>query len=184
MKNLRARALRARREMSDENRRRASKTICNVVTGSREFRAAKLIACYLPMPDEVDTRIIIERAWRAKKRIFAPITRKTGEMFFREIRPETPLSSNRMGLWEPVSGVIISPRALQLVITPTVAYDNSNHRIGMGGGYFDRCFSFLRHRHHWRKPKLLGVAFRCQKVEEISPNIWDIRLYRTVDEST
>jgi 5-formyltetrahydrofolate cyclo-ligase len=169
--------------MSAENRASASRKICKTVTCSREFRAAKLIACYLSMPDEVDTRIIIERAWCANKRIFAPITRKTGEMFFREIRAETPLSSNKMGLWEPVSGEIISPRALQLVITPTVAFDNSNHRIGMGGGYYDRCFSFLRNRNRWIKPKLLGIAFRCQKVEKISPNIWDIRLYRTIDES-
>lgn len=182
MKNIRTAALSARRKMSVDERARASEKICNKVTRSREFRAAALIACYLPMPDEVDTKIIVRRAWRAKKRIFAPISRKTGEMFFREIRPETPLISNRMGLWEPVAGDIISPRELQLVITPTVAFDKMNHRIGMGGGYYDRCFSFLRHRIHWQKPKLIGIAFRCQKVEKISPNIWDLRLYRVVDE--
>ena len=183
MNKLRTKALTARPELSTENRARASETICKKIISSREFRVSTLIACYLPMPDEVDTRIIIERAWRANKRIFLPIARKNGEMFFRETRPETPLLSNRMGLWEPVSGDTISPRALQLVITPTVAFDNFHHRIGMGGGYYDRCFSFLRHRDRWLKPKLLGVAFRCQKVEKISPNIWDIRLYRTVDES-
>ncbi|MDH5621168.1 MAG: 5-formyltetrahydrofolate cyclo-ligase [Gammaproteobacteria bacterium] len=184
MKEIRTAALSARREMSVENRARASEKICNKVTSSREFRTATLIACYLSTPDEVDTRIIVQRAWRAKKRIFTPISRKSGEMFFREIRPGTPLISNRMGLWEPVTGDFISPRALQLVITPTVAFDKLNHRIGMGGGYYDQCFSFLRHRTHWQKPKLLGIAFRCQKVEKISPNIWDLRLYRVVDESS
>ncbi len=184
MQKLRTEALSARRELSAEDRARASKKICNSVTSSREFRSSTLIACYLSMPDEVDTRIIIERGWRAKKRIFVPITRKTGEMFFREILPATPLLSNRMGILEPVSGDTIAPRALQLVVTPTVAFDNLNHRIGMGGGYYDRCFSFLRHRNQWLKPKLLGIAFRCQKVERISPNTWDIRLYRTIDEAT
>ena len=184
MKNIRTAALGARRGMSAEERVIASKKICDKVTHSREFRAATLIACYLAMPDEVDTRIIIQRAWRAKKRIFTPISRKSGEMFFREIHPETPLICNRMGLWEPLAGEFVSPRELQLVITPTVAYDNMNHRIGMGGGYYDRCFSFLRHRNHWQKPKLLGIAFRCQKVEKISPNIWDLRLYRVLDEAS
>jgi 5-formyltetrahydrofolate cyclo-ligase len=183
MNQLRAKALRARRAMTNEKRIVASKIICDNVTQSRDFFASSLLACYLPMNDEVDTRLIIERGWRANKRVFVPITRNRGEMLFREIRPNTTLRRNQMGIWEPESGDFISPRALQFVITPTVAFDKSNHRIGMGGGYYDRCFSYLRLRTYWLKPKLTGVAFNCQKVEEISPNSWDVRLYRIVDES-
>ena len=182
MNKLRSKSLRARREMNVVDRAVASQIICNKVTRSREFSAAEFIACYLPMRDEVDTHLVIERGWRANKRIFVPITRNNGEMFFREIRPDTPLVRNSMSIWEPDLGEVISPRELQLVITPTVAFDSENHRIGMGGGYYDRCFSFLRHRKLWFKPKLIGVAFNCQKVEKISPNTWDIRLYRTLSE--
>ena len=182
MHELRKLALRARREMTTEKRAVASQKICKKVTSSRDFLSASLVACYLPMHDEVDTRNIIERAWRANKRIFVPITRNTGEMFFREIRPNTTLIRNSMNIWEPDSGDYISPRELQLVVTPTVAFDCEKHRIGMGGGYYDRCFSHLRYRKHWLKPKLLGVAFNCQKVEEISPNLWDIRLCEILHE--
>jgi 5-formyltetrahydrofolate cyclo-ligase len=178
MHEFRTKALVARRGMSAEKRARASEIICKNVTSSREFLSASLIACYLPMHDEVDTRLIIERAWRANKRIFLPITRNNGEMFFREIRPDTTLQRNQMTIWEPQSGDFISPRELQLVITPTVAFDKCRHRIGMGGGYYDRCFSFLLHRKYWIKPKLAGVAFMCQEIEEITPNTWDVRLYR------
>ena len=183
MNEIRTTALRARRELSVDERVFASKVICNKVIRSRDFFASSLLACYLPMKDEVDTRLVIERGWRANKRIFVPITRNNGEMLFREIRPNTTLRRNEMGIWEPESGEFISPRALQFVVTPTVAFDKSNHRIGMGGGYYDRCFSHLRHRKYWISPKLTGVAFKCQQVEEISPNSWDVRLYRVVDES-
>lgn len=183
MHEFRKKALRARREMSAEDRARASEIICENVTSSREFLSASLIACYLPMHDEVDTRSIIERAWRANKRIFVPITRNNGEMLFREIRPDTTLQRNKMMIWEPQSGDFISPRNLQLVVTPTVAFDKYLRRIGMGGGYYDRCFSFLQHRKHWIKPKLAGVAFKCQEIEEITPNTWDIRLYRMFSEA-
>ena len=183
MNKIRTKALCARREMTFDNRVVASKIICNKVIRSRDFYASKLLACYLPMNDEVDTRLIIERGWRANKRIFVPISRNNGEMLFREIRPNTTLRRNEMGIWEPESGEVISPRALQFVVTPTVAFDKSNHRVGMGGGYYDRCFSHLRLRNHWLKPKLIGVAFKCQEVEQISPNSWDVRLYRIVDES-
>ncbi len=184
MNELRSKALQARRRMSVENRATASRIICEKVIHSRFFRSASLLACYLPTPDEVDTRLIIERAWRANKRIFVPITRNNGEMSFREIRPDTLVLRNRMSIWEPDSGEFVSPRALQLVVTPTVAFDSSKHRIGMGGGYYDRYFSFLRHRKNWLQPKLLGVAFACQKVEKIWPNTWDIRLYRVFSETS
>ena len=183
MSKLRSKALRARREMNADDRAIASQIICDGVTRTRDFLSAQFIACYLPMHDEVDTRIIIERGWRANKRIFVPITRNNGEMFFREIRPDTTLVRNSMSIWEPVSGDEISPRALQLVVTPTVAFDGEKHRIGMGGGYYDQCFSFLRNRKTWFKPKLVGVAFKCQKVEKISPNIWDVRLYHLFSEA-
>ena len=182
MHEFRKQALHARREMSAEDRARASEIICENVIRSREFMSASLIACYLPMYDEVDTRLIIERAWRANKRIFVPISRNNGEMLFREIRPDTTLQRNQMTIWEPQSGDFISPRNLQLVVTPTVAFDKYLHRVGMGGGYYDRCFSFLQHRKHWIKPKLAGVAFKCQEIEEITPNTWDIRLYRMFSE--
>ena len=184
MNKIRTTALRARREMSVEDRVEASKIICDRVTRSRAFMSARLIACYMPMNDEVDTRLIIERGWRANKRVFVPIIHNNRKMFFREIRPDTTLHRNRMAIWEPETGPFISPRQLQMVVTPTVSYDEHNNRIGMGGGYYDRCFSFLRHRRYWTKPKLFGVAFDCQKVEKISPNTWDVRLYQTFSETS
>ena len=166
--------------MSVEERARASTAICNQVNTSREFYASSIVGCYLPMYDEVDTREIIETAWRANKRVFVPVLRKQRQMVFCEIREDTELTQNNFGVWEPTRGFLMPPRNLDVVITPTVVFDKEAHRIGMGGGYFDRAFAFLRHRNHWIRPKLIGVAFDCQKVEKITPKPWDIRLYRVV----
>jgi len=54
----------------------------------------------------------------------------------------------------------------------------------MGGGYYDRCSSFLQHRRNLLHPKLIAVAFACQEVEKITPNPWDIRLYQVITENT
>ncbi|MBT8088734.1 MAG: 5-formyltetrahydrofolate cyclo-ligase [Gammaproteobacteria bacterium] len=183
MKDLRATALRARRELDPDVREQASAIICQRVIRSREFVSSHFIACFLPMKDEVDTRDIIERAWRANKRIFVPVLRAGRKMLFRELCPDSPLEQDFFGIWEPTTGDFISPRNLDMVVTPTVAFDDENNRIGMGSGYFDRCFSFLRHRKHWFRPKLVGVAFACQKVEKIAPNAWDIPLYRVISDA-
>ncbi len=156
----------------------------DTVIRSSWFRRSKFVACYLPMPEEVDTWTLIDRAWRMKKRIFAPIIKKNFVMQFCELTAESKLVFNQFGLREPQDGEIIAPRALDLVITPVVAFDDDCNRLGMGGGYFDRTFSFLRHRQYLFHPKLIGLAFSCQRVEKIAPNPWDIRVFRVIDETT
>ena len=180
--SLRQQALHARRAMSDATRKGASKIICQRVCELPEYFSSKTVGCFLPMHDEVDTREIIERAWRANKRIFVPVLRGDAQMVFCEIEPDSELEQNRFGVWEPVRGLLLDSKILDIVITPTVAFDNDHNRIGMGSGYYDRCFAHLRNRKKWIRPKLIGVAFHCQKVEKITPNPWDIPLYTVVSE--
>ena len=179
---LRTGALKMRRALSDSEREHASDVICKRVCELPEFYSSKTVGCYLPMHDEVDTREVIERAWCANKRTFVPVLRGPAQMVFCEITPQTELEQNNFGVWEPTRGFLIDPRTLDVVVTPTVAFDSNCNRIGMGSAYYDRCFSHLRHRKNWLRPKLVGVAFECQKVEEIAPNPWDIRLYRVITE--
>ncbi len=181
---LRKKSLAARAALGTLEREKASKIIVDIVARSSWFRSGKFVACYLPMQEEVDTWLLIERAWRMKKRIFAPVIEKKLVMRFCELTPKSRLVANRYGLFEPQGGNIIAPRALDLVIAPVVAFDTDGNRVGMGGGYFDRTFSFLRNRQHLFHPKLIGVAFACQQVEKIAPNPWDIRVFRVIDETT
>lgn len=180
---IRTAAKRARRSIRDDARTAASAEIASHIMNSREFLASRTLACYLHDWDEVDTRAIIERAWCAKKRVFAPVIDRHGGMRFHALYPETRLEQNQFGLWEPIATSAISPRELDVVITPVVAFDDDLNRIGMGGGHFDRCFAFLRNRKRWLRPKLIGVAFDCQRVEKITPNPWDVRLYRIISEA-
>jgi 5-formyltetrahydrofolate cyclo-ligase len=180
---LRREARAARAELSADEREKASNKIADTVIRSSWFRRSKFVACYLSTQEEVDTWLLIDRAWRMKKRVFAPIIKKNFVMEFCELTAESELVFNQYGLPEPQDGEIIAPRALDIVITPVVAFDADGNRIGMGGGYFDRAFSFLANRHFLFHPKLIGLAFSCQRVEKITPNPWDIRVFRVIDES-
>jgi 5-formyltetrahydrofolate cyclo-ligase len=134
------------------------------------------------MHDEVDTSMIFDRAWRAGKIVFAPAVVDDRHMRFVRVERNTKLKKSGLGLWEPQNGAEISPTDLDVVVSPVVAFDSFGHRIGMGGGYYDRAFSFQKHRRRWLRTKLIGLAFDCQKVEKILPNPWDIRLYRVFSE--
>jgi 5-formyltetrahydrofolate cyclo-ligase len=61
-----------------------------------------------------------------------------------------------------------------------VAFDDHGVRLGVGRGYYDRTFKFLRHRSLWRRPKLLGVAYELQHVGLLTPSSWDVPLWGVV----
>ncbi len=176
-------ARKRRRALDDAERDALSLKIQRRLLGSAEFFNCSTIACYIAMRDEVDTSMIFDRAWRAGKSIYAPVTGRRRQLSFVAVERKTRLVRSAFGLWEPISGERISPRKLDLVVTPLVAFDAAGHRIGMGSGYYDTTFSHLGHRRHWLRTKLVGLAFNCQKIEKIAPNPWDIRLYRVITES-
>ena len=181
---LRSKSRQARANLTDAARHKAEAHICDAITRAGYFRRSRNVGCYLPSDREVDTWLIIARAFSMGKQVYAPVLRKNGSMGFRELNANSSLLPNQFGLLEPQEGVFIDRHRLDIVITPLVAFDASGNRIGMGGGYFDRCFAFLKTRKIWLRPKLIGVAFGCQRVKEITPNPWDIGLFRVVTEAS
>jgi 5-formyltetrahydrofolate cyclo-ligase len=104
-------------------------------------------------------------------------------MTFAELDHRGRLGTNFFGILEPDRARPIDPRRLDLVLTPLVAFDDRGVRIGVGRGYYDRCFRFLHTRAAWHRPKLLGVAYELQHVRAIPPEPWDVPLWGAVTES-
>jgi 5-formyltetrahydrofolate cyclo-ligase len=179
---LRRQAKLARASMSVNDRDAASMQICETLARQSCFQRASSIAIYLATPDEVSCWPLIERAWRMKKRIFAPIVKKNAKLQFCELRPNSTLRRNRYNIQEPAEGERIISQRLDMVVTPLLAFDRNRNRLGMGGGYYDRTFSFLKTRNSFTKPKLVGIAFNCQRSEEIPASPWDIPLFQVVTE--
>ena len=70
---------------------------------------------------------------------------------------------------------MLAPEELDLVLVPLVVFDSERNRIGMGGGFYDRSFSFRKNPES-TTPVLIGVAHELQKVDQIIPQAWDVRL--------
>jgi len=180
----RRKALAARRALDAGERLVMSSRIARRFLRTAYFFRSAAIGCYLPMDDEVDATDVFDRAWRAGKRVFVPVMRAHRRLDFIEIRRDTRLVRNSFGIWEPGDGRAIRARDLDVCIVPTVAFDASGNRIGMGGGYYDRAFEFLNRPQRWRRPRLVGFAFECQRVESIQTNHWDVALDVVITERT
>jgi 5-formyltetrahydrofolate cyclo-ligase len=83
---------------------------------------------------------------------------------------------------EGLAQVVRSGHWLDLVLVPLVGFDARGNRLGMGGGFYDRHFAFLRNRRAWRRPLLIGIAFDVQRVPRLSDAAHDVPLWGIVTE--
>ena len=137
---------------------------------------------YFGVDGEVDLSPVVEHACSSGKSIFAPVLARDGLRFV-EIETDGVLRCNRFGIPEPGPGRRIDPRGLDVVLAPLVAFDTCGNRLGMGKGYYDRSFGFLRLRTRWRKPKLVGVGFAFQRVDRLAPQHWDVPLWGAITDA-
>ena len=145
-------------------------------------------ACYLAAQGEIQTHNLIDYLWTHHKVCYLPILHwsKQNKLQFMPFDDETTLIYNRYGILEPLqqANLIPSPWSIDVLFIPLVAFDIDGHRVGMGGGYYDRTLSFLLRRRRWTKPKLIGLAYEFQKVDSIPKQAWDIPLDIVITETT
>jgi 5-formyltetrahydrofolate cyclo-ligase len=179
---LRQRVRAERRALSAGVRAAADRSIVGHIRRLAAYRSARRIAIFLAFDGEPSLAALLESAARSGKQLYAPVITRA-RMRFAELELGGPLGTNFFGIEEPRLGAGVDPRRLDLVLTPLVAFDDRGVRIGVGRGYYDRCFRFLRARAGWQKPKLLAVAYELQHVPSIEENAWDVPLWGAVTEA-
>jgi 5,10-methenyltetrahydrofolate synthetase len=129
----------------------------------------KRIAFCWPIHNEPDVRVAVE-AWRAAGAILAlPVSvAPQTPLLFRAWTPATPLSADAFGIPAPREGALVQP---DVFVIPMNAFDAAGHRLGYGGGFFDRTLAALQ-----VAPLTLGVGFELGRVERIPSQTHDYPL--------
>jgi 5-formyltetrahydrofolate cyclo-ligase len=145
------------------------------------FTQSQHIACYLSAADEFDSAPIIEAIWQAKKICYLPVLATDDKsLLFVKYEYGDALHRNHYSILQPAKiNADIDPRLLDLTIVPLVAFDLLGHRLGMGGGYYDRSFAFLKNA---SQPKMLGLAYAAQQIERLPSEPWDVVLDGVITE--
>ncbi len=118
-----------------------SRRACQALIGLEEFRSAKTVMIYLSIPHEVDTSTLALTAWQNGKTIVVPKVlwgkRRMIPVVCRSLS-DRDLSPGRFGIREPLKVEPWPLEEIQLVVTPALAFDRRGHRLGRGGGFYDR----------------------------------------------
>jgi 5-formyltetrahydrofolate cyclo-ligase len=119
---------------------------------------------------EIPTEGIIQRSLEQGRRVLLPVL-ESGEMEAAEVEAGDPLSPSAYGPKEPSNRVAVDPAKVDLVVAPGLGFDRQGHRLGFGGGHYDRYLSRLP-----AGTPRVGIAFHQQLVDELPHEPGDERL--------
>lgn len=181
-RELRKSRISAREGLTEEERIAKSSEICKNITMLPEYAVAETIFIYKWTRGEVKLDALEEAAARDGKRLVYPLCISRTEMIAVEpgAGEDAWKDSGSFGIREPdpEKGRICDSSEIDLVICPCSSFDEEGHRLGMGGGYYDRylpdCVNAAR----------IAAAFEVQKADSVPADEHDCIVDAVVTEKS
>ncbi|TET52955.1 MAG: 5-formyltetrahydrofolate cyclo-ligase [Actinobacteria bacterium] len=131
------------------------------------YQQAYTVLYYVSFKSEVDTHKLIKEALKENKVVAAPLVNKKS-LLVKQISSFRQLKPGAMGILEPdKKRSSVKLKDLNVIIVPGVAFDKEHHRLGYGGGYYDRLLS--------KKEDFISIslAFEEQIIDKLPYNKYD-----------
>jgi len=131
-----------------------------------------LVGSYLPFRNEFPTDLVNDELNKLNFNLSLPcINKDDSSMTFRNYTSDSALVPNRYGILEPSqNSEVVVP---SIIIVPLVAFSLDGHRLGYGGGYYDR---YIKKNLDNKNFKTIGLGFSFQKYDELPNEIHDQKL--------
>ena len=143
------------------------------------FEPGTIISGYMPIRSEADIRPLMWQLRARGARLCLPVVLDKETIIFRELLPTSQLVETGFGTTGP--GPDANELDPDILLMPLSAFDGKGNRIGYGAGHYDRAIDRLLRK--GLKPRLIGIAFDVQKVEEVPSEPHDMPLHAILTES-
>lgn len=170
-RTLRQQLLARRRALAATERESASADIQRTLVAFPAFAAARVVALYAAIENEVETEEIFRAALSLGKEVLFPAV--NGDILvFHRVTARNELHAGAYGIPEPTPACPVrDPRAADLLVIPAVGFDLSGQRLGYGKGYYDKTLHSLE-----GSGRLVGIAYDFQLVDAIAGEPHDVRM--------
>ena len=126
-----------KRAMTEQQIVAASQRLAELFLASDAYKQAKTIYGYLPYNQEVRTVPMLQQALRDGKKVAVPKC-YGDEMRFIYLDDLSKVEKGYCGIPEPIADEPVAHDENALVLMPGLAFDPQGHRMGYGGGFYDK----------------------------------------------
>ena len=164
---LRKKIREQKRAMTEAQIVSASQRLAELFLNSEFYRDATTIYGYLPYNQEVRTTPMLEQALKDGKRVAVPKV-YGDEMKFIYLSDLSQVENGFAGIPEPVADGDVAADPTALVLMPGLAFTEKGHRMGYGGGFYDKFLS--------QEPNhpTLALCYAFQMVDELPVEEYDV----------
>ncbi len=167
------------RSLPMEEKDRISKGISNHILRTSWWQDANTIGITMSTPLELNTKYLIEQAWKEGKTVAVPKCYPTEDhkMIFYEMKEYDQLEMVYAKIREPKPEVSqqVSKRNIDLLFVPGLLFDVNGYRIGFGGGYYDRYLVDYTN-------ETIAIAVSNQIVPDIPHEEFDLPVHHIITE--
>lgn len=166
-KQLRSIIREKKRAMTQEEIREKSRILMEKLLKTKLYQKAQTVYGYLSYNQEVQTLPILAKALEEGKRVAVPKVYGE-EMRFLYLEDLSQVAPGFGGIPEPIADSPVAEDPYALVLMPGLAFDREGHRIGYGGGFYDR---FLA-----KEPEhpTVALCYEFQMVENLPVESFDV----------
>jgi 5-formyltetrahydrofolate cyclo-ligase len=176
-RELRQRLAEQRRALTPPVRIAAAQGLRRSLEHLPEYLTDARVAGYWASHGELPLNLVIPPLATRGQQFLLPVIGRNKQLRFAPWQSGEEVQPNRYGIPEPVAqDELLEPFQLDLVFVPLLGFDRRGHRLGHGGGYYDRSFGFLNEQVRPTEPLLVGIGYAFQELPQVDEQAWDVPL--------
>ena len=159
----------------------ANTKIQQTVIKNVDLLSCKNALLYFPFKNEISLSLIIDELEKYGSNIYMPKITACNDLKFNLFKTNEVLKKNKYGIDELMNEDYINPKVLNTMFIPFVGIDKNGHRLGYGGGFFDKTLEQLKSQKG--RPLFVGLGYDYQILEERFGESHDIKYDLVITES-
>ncbi len=171
----------ARAQLGAAAQAQASNALFTHALSRHWFATGKHVAAYWAAGSELSLKPLLALLLTRGVFVYLPHIKPDGEMHFLRYHGEVSLALGKHGIFAPVFNadhLSAAAPSFDLILLPLLAFDAQGHRLGQGGGYYDRYLQTLAAA----TPLRVGIAFHFQAVGRVPAEHFDEILHAVITE--